>query len=137
LGSAEFGRPGGTHDFGYAQHDALDSTRATHGPSIYDHIRTTRGSGALPVSPSGFAEFDRLPGGALDSTRATRGPSIYDHSCTTRGFEALLAPPSGCARATVTASTSVVTIGEGYTGGTSGQSSSDDHAGEAGLLASG
>jgi hypothetical protein len=44
--------------------------------------------------------------------------------------------PLGYARATVTASTSAVTAGEGCIGGTFDQSSSDDHAGEAGLLAS-
>jgi hypothetical protein len=95
-GSAEFSHLlGGTHDFGYAQHSTLDSTRATHSPSIYDYSHTTRGSGALPTSPSGSVESNRLPGsthnfgyaqrGALDSTRATRGPSVYDHSRTTHG----------------------------------------------------
>jgi hypothetical protein len=41
--------------------------------------------------------------------------------------------PSCCAGATDTASTSVVAVGEGSTGGTSSPPSSDDHAGKAGL----
>jgi hypothetical protein len=89
--------PCGAHVFGAAPRDALDSTRATHGPGVYDYDRTTHGSRALPAP--------------------------------------LLVSPSGCARATSTASTSAVTTGEGRTGGTSGQSSSDDHTGEAGLPA--
>jgi hypothetical protein len=45
--------------------------------------------------------------------------------------------PSCYTRATVIASTSAIAADKGYTGGTSGQSSSDGHAGEAGLSASG
>jgi hypothetical protein len=117
------------------------------GPSIYDHSHTTRGSGTLSASPSGSTEFGRLPGGArahgfsyvqhgaLDSTHATRSPSIYDHNRTTHGSGTLPALPSGCARATISASTSAVATNEGCTGGTCGQSSSEDHAGEAGLSA--
>jgi hypothetical protein len=101
------------------------------------------------VSPSGSIKVGRLSGGpkahdfdsalrgAPDSTHATRGPSIYDYNRTTSGSSALLASPLGCARATVTASTSAVAVDEGCTSGTSDQSSSNDHAGEAGLLSSG
>jgi hypothetical protein len=45
--------------------------------------------------------------------------------------------PSGCAGATDTASTLAVTAGKGCTVGSSGQLSSDDHTGKAGLLAFG
>jgi hypothetical protein len=91
---AKFGR---AHDFGCAQRGALNSTCVTHGHGVYNHSRTTSGSGALPAP--------------------------------------LLASPSGCARATITASTSAVAAGEGCTGGTFGQSSSNDHAGKAELPA--
>jgi hypothetical protein len=56
-GSIEFGcllGDAGAHDFGYAQRGTLNSTCATRDPSIYDHGRTTRGSGDLPASPSGY-----------------------------------------------------------------------------------
>jgi hypothetical protein len=43
--------------------------------------------------------------------------------------------PLNCAGATDTTSTSVAVIGEGRTGGTSGQPLSIDHVGEAGLSA--
>jgi hypothetical protein len=124
-GSTEFDRlPGGAeaHDFGYAQ----------CGLSVYDHNRTTHSSRALPASPSGSTVFGCLPGcvGAHDFGYAQCG--ALD---STRGSRALLTSPLGCARATVTTSTSVVAAGEGCTSGTSGQSTSDDHAGEAGLLA--
>jgi hypothetical protein len=82
-------------------------------------------------------DFSCVPCGALDSTRTTHGPDVYDYSRTTRGPGALPAPllalPSGYVRATDTTSTSAVTVGEGHTGSTSGESSSDDHEGEAGL----
>jgi hypothetical protein len=100
-------------------------------------------SPASPTSaaPCSLYDFGCAPCGALNSTRTTRGPGIYDYSRTTHGSRALpaplLAPPLGYARVTDTASTSAVTASEGRTGGTSGQSSSDDHSGEAGFLASG
>jgi hypothetical protein len=134
--STKFGRLlGDAHNIGYAKHGTLNST----GPSVYDHSHTTHGSGALLTSSSGSAEFGRLSSGthdfgyaqrdALDSTRTTCGPSV-----TTHGSEALPTSPSSCTRATITASTSAVTASEGYTSGTSDESSSDDHASEAGLL---
>jgi hypothetical protein len=90
--------------------------------------------------PCGAHDFDCAPRNALDSTRTTHDPSVYDYSHTTRGPRALLAPlltsPTGYARATGTTSTSTVTIGEGPTSGTSGQSSFDDHVGESGFPAS-
>jgi hypothetical protein len=64
----------------------------------------------------------------------TRGPSVYDHSSTTHISGALPASPSGYTGATITAFKSAVATGEHCTGGTSDQSSSDDHMGEAGLL---
>jgi hypothetical protein len=98
-----------------------------------------------PASPTsatpqcGAHNFGCTPRRALDSTRATHGPDVYDYGRTTYGFEALPAPlfvlPSGYTRATSTASLSAVTTGEGRTGGTSGQSSFDDHAGEVGFPA--
>jgi hypothetical protein len=65
------------------------------------------------------------------------GPGVHDSARTSRGTGAptLLTLPSGCAGATGTASTSVVTTDKGHTSGTSDQPSSDDHVGEAGLLA--
>jgi hypothetical protein len=69
--------------------------------------------------------FDCVPRGAHDSTRAFCGS----------GIPALLTSPSGCARATDTASTSAITAGEGRTGDTFSQPSSNDHAGEAELSA--
>jgi hypothetical protein len=71
------------------------------------------------------------------------GSDIYNSGRATRGFNILALPaalhalPSGCAGATGTASTSAVTADEGRIGGTSGQSSSNDHVGEARLPASG
>jgi hypothetical protein len=62
--------------------------------------------------------------------------SLYDSGRITCGSAPLLASPSGYVRATGTSSTSAVAAGEGRTNGTSSQSSSDDHVGEAGLLAS-
>jgi hypothetical protein len=68
-----------------------------------------------------------------------RGPDIHDSAHASRGFGALalLVSPLGCTGATGTASTSAVAIGEGRTGGTYGQHSSDDHMGEVGLLTAG
>jgi hypothetical protein len=95
----------------------------------------------LQPPPCSLYDFGCTPCGALNSTRTTRGPGVYDYGRTTRGCGALpvplLAPPLGYARVTDTASTSAVTASEGRTGGISGQSSSDDHSGEAGFLASG
>jgi hypothetical protein len=65
--------------------------------------------------------------GMHDSTHASHGTSV----------PILLVSPSGCAGATGITSTSAVAVGEGHTGGTSGQPSSDDHAGEARLPAMG
>jgi hypothetical protein len=66
-------------------------------------------------------------------------PRCYDYSRTTCSSGALPAPllvsPSSYVRGTGTASTSAVTTSECHTSGTSNQSSSDDYAGEAGLLA--
>jgi hypothetical protein len=55
-----------------------------------------------------------------DSAQASRGS----------GIPVQLTSPSGCAGVTVTTPTSAVTAGEGRTGGTFGQPSSDDHVGE-------
>jgi hypothetical protein len=71
----------------------------------------------------------RISGDAHDSDRATHGPSIPALPI------ALLTSPSGYAGAIGTTPTSAVTVDEGRTDGTSDQSSSDDHAGEARLLA--
>jgi hypothetical protein len=67
-----------------------------------------------PLPPRGTHEFGYAPCGTLDSTHATRGPGVYDYGHTTHN------------------STSAVATCEGGTGGTSGQSSFDDHVGEAG-----
>jgi hypothetical protein len=77
----------------------------------------------------GIAEIHRASCGLgiRDSTHASRGSDI----------PALLTSPSGCAGATGTASTSAVAASEGRTDGTSSQPSSDDHAGEAELPATG
>jgi hypothetical protein len=65
---------------------------------------------------------------------AAGGPLLPHHDFAhVSGVPALLASPSGCTGATNTASTSAAVTSEGHTGGTSGQPSSDDHAGEAGL----
>jgi hypothetical protein len=95
---------------------------------------------APPQPPRcGIHDFGCTPCSALNPTRATHGPNINDYGCTTRGSGALPAPllasPLGCERATGTASTSAVTVGEGHISGTFDQSSSDDHTGEAGLSA--
>jgi hypothetical protein len=121
------------------------STHVTCNPNAYDHNCTTHGSGALPASPSDSTEFSLLPVSArdfgyaqrraLDSTHATCYANVYDHSRTTNGFRGLPVSPSGYTRATITTSTLAVATGEGCTGGISGQSSSDDHAGEVVLLA--
>jgi hypothetical protein len=99
-----------------------------------------------PASPTSAAPHAASttsvhPRGALDSNGATCGLSIHysGHATHDSGIPdlpaALVGSPSGCTRATGTASTSAVTTGEDCTGGTSGQPSSDDHVGEAGLLA--
>jgi hypothetical protein len=78
-----------------------------------------------------------------DSIRATRDIDIHDSSRVTRGTSVLALPtalpmsPSSYAGATDTTSTSAVAVREGRTGGTSGQPSSDDHAGEVGLPTTG
>jgi hypothetical protein len=94
-----------------------------------------------------FVDFRRAPRGARvfhcaphddhDYTRATRSLCVPDSARTSCGSDILakLMSPLGCVRATDTASTSAITVGEGRTGGTFGQSSSDDHAGEARLPA--
>jgi hypothetical protein len=88
-----------------------------------------------------FTDFGCVPRSALDSTRATRSPDVYNYGRTSRGSGAqpvpLFTSPSGCAKATDTASISAVTADKGRNGDTSGQSSSDDHAGEAWFPASG
>jgi hypothetical protein len=74
-----------------------------------------------------LADIRRTPHGlgVCNSTRAYRGS----------GIPTLLTSPSGYEGAIGTASTSVVTASEGHIGRTSGQPSSDDHAGEAELPA--
>jgi hypothetical protein len=67
------------------------------------------------------------------------GLHVYDSGRTSRGSDVqalpapLLASPLGYARATGTVSTSAVAVDECRTGGTSGQSTFNDHAGEAEL----
>jgi hypothetical protein len=90
--------------------------------------------------PCGAHDFGCTQRGALDPTHATRSPGAYNYSRTTHGSGALpatlLTSPSSCTRAIGAASILVVATGKGYTGGTSGQSSSNDHMGEVGLLTS-
>jgi hypothetical protein len=90
-------------------------------------------------APHGAHDFSCTPPSANDTTYAMHGLGIHDSARASRGSSilALLASPSGYATATDITSTSIVATGEGRTGGTSGQSSSDDHTGEAGLLATG
>jgi hypothetical protein len=94
-------------------------------------------------APRSAHGFGRAPRGTHDSTRATSSPDIYNSGRATRGIDVpalpttLLVSPSGCVGATGTASTIAVAAGEGRTGGTSGQPSFDDHAGEAELPATG
>jgi hypothetical protein len=80
--------------------------------------------------PCTARDFGCTPRGTHDSGRITCDSSIPAIPA------ALLASPSGYAGATGTASTSAVATSKGYTGGLSGQPSSDDHAGEAGVPAS-
>jgi hypothetical protein len=88
-----------------------------------------------------FAVFSRAPRDAHDSTRSPHGLGVHDSGRATRGISipalpaALLVSPLDCTGATSTASTSAVATDEGRTGGTFGQHLSDDHASEAGLLA--
>jgi hypothetical protein len=85
---------------------------------------------------SSVADLDRLPCGAHDFGC---GPGVHDSDRATRGSDfpalpaTLLASPSGYAGATGTASTSAVAASKGRTGGSSGEPSSDDHAGETSL----
>jgi hypothetical protein len=76
---------------------------------------------------------------ADDSARTSRGPGVRDSTRASRGSgnPELLTSPSSYTGATSTATTSAVVTSEGRTGGTSGQPSSDDNAGEAGLPAAG
>jgi hypothetical protein len=110
----------GAREFGCAPRGALDSTRD---PGVYDSDCATHGPGVY------------------NSGCATRGSGVYDSGCATRGSgipalpATLLMSPSGYTRATGTASTSAIAADEGCTDGTSDQTSSDDHAGEAGLPA--
>jgi hypothetical protein len=66
-------------------------------------------------------------------------PDVDDSDRTTHGSNIpalptpLLVSLSGCARDTGTSSTLAVTTGEGRIGGTSSQSSFDDHVGEEGF----
>jgi hypothetical protein len=84
----------------------------------------------------GAHDFDCTPCGTHTSTCATHGHGVHDFARASHssGVPPLLTSSSGCAGATYTTSTSIVTAGEGHTGGTSGQPSSDDHTGKAGLL---
>jgi hypothetical protein len=86
-----------------------------------------------------LANILRTPHDTDDSTCASHGPSVHDfaHASRDSDIPALLTPPSGCAGATDTVSTSAVTASKGHTCGTSDQPSSNDRAGEAGLLAVG
>jgi hypothetical protein len=101
---------------------------------------------SLPASPTSATPHATpttmvAPQAALSTPPAPRVAPASNYGRTTRGSRALLAAlltsPSGCARATGTTSTSAVVAREGRTDGTSEQSSSDDHAGEVGLPASG
>jgi hypothetical protein len=76
-------------------------------------------------------------GRLADIRRAPHGLGVYDstHAYRGSGIPALLASPSNYEGAIGTASTSAVAASEGHIGRTSGQPSSDDHAGEAELLA--
>jgi hypothetical protein len=91
----------------------------------------------------GAHDFGCSPSGAYDSSHATRSPDIHNSSCTMHGPDVptlvatLFVPPSGKVGATGTTSTLAFPIGEGCTGGTSSQPSSDDHVGEARLSATG
>jgi hypothetical protein len=90
-----------------------------------------------------FTDFGRAPRSTHDSAHVTCGPNFHDSSCATRGTgvptlpAALLTLPSGYAEATNTASVSAVATGEGCTGGTLAQPSSNDHVDKAGLPATG
>jgi hypothetical protein len=91
-----------------------------------------------PLPPRGsfivcFTNHHHTPHGAHDSTRTMRGLGVHDSVRASRG----IASPSSCIGDTSTASRSVVTTDEGRIGGTLGQPSSDNHVGEAGLLATG
>jgi hypothetical protein len=97
-----------------------------------------------PPNPRGLivvclADFHHAPRGAHDSTRTTCSLGVHDSALTSCGFSipTLLASPSGYTGATGIASPSAVAAGKGHTGGTSGQPSSNDHTGEAGLSAVG
>jgi hypothetical protein len=88
------------------------------------HLRQSDRSTLCDSFVTCFDDFSCAPHGTDDSTYATRGP----------GIPALLTSPSGHVGATGITSTSVIAAGEGHTvGGSSGQPSYDDHAGEAGL----
>jgi hypothetical protein len=88
-----------------------------------------------------FANFGRASRCAHDFGGGPRDTpdSNSNSGCASCGSSvpALLMSPSGCAGAIGTAPTLAVAAGEGRTGGTSDQPSSNDHAGEAGLLALG
>jgi hypothetical protein len=88
-------------------------------------------------APRGTHDFGRAPHNTHDFARATRDLNSHDSARVSCDFDvpALLALPSGCTGATDTASTSAVAAGEGHTGGTSSQPSSDDHTDETGLPA--
>jgi hypothetical protein len=88
-------------------------------------------------APRSAHDFGCTPPSANDTTRSMHGLGIHDSARASHGSNilALLASPSGGAAATDTTSTSAIATGEGRTGGTSTQSSPDDHMGEAGLLA--
>jgi hypothetical protein len=93
----------------------------------------------LRRTPRSAHAFSDTPRSAHDSTRAMCGLGVHD---SVRAFcgssiPALLVSPSGYVRATSTASTSVVAVGEGRTSATSCQPSSNDLEGEAGLPAAG
>jgi hypothetical protein len=94
-------------------------------------------------TPCGAHDFDRAPRDTYNSTGTTCDLGVHDSDHASCGTDvptlplALLASPSGCVGATRTASTSAVATGKGCTGGTSGQPSSDDHMGEAGLPSTG
>jgi hypothetical protein len=83
--------------------------------------------------------FGCAPQGAHDSTCATRVLNVYDstHASRSSGIPTLLTSPLGYTRVIGTASTLEVIAGEGRTGGTSGQPSSNDHVGEVGFLTTG
>jgi hypothetical protein len=116
-------------------------TATLGGPTARTYTAPSSPASLTSAAPRAALTTFGAPRSALNSSSVTRGPGVYDYGRTTRGPGALPAPlltsPLGCARATSTASTSAVAVGEGHTGGTFDQSSFDDHTGKVGLPAFG